>query len=320
VTTRVPGVEYSSARFWVFGSQQVNYGTEYGSFSIRAVHPGHAVLEKTKVLQGRFVNQLDVDEYRKVAVIGKLIEDALFGKEPSLGKEIRISGISFKVVGVFDDDGNEREREIIYLPISTAQRTFGGGNRIQQILYTTGDATLEQSQAMVEETKKILADNHTYDAEDPRAAFVNNNVEQFSRMLAMMNGIRLFVWVVGIGTLLAGVVGVSNIMLVAVRERTREIGIRKAVGATPRSVVGLVLQEAVLITTIAGYVGLVLGVLVLEGISKAVAGAEFFRNPQVDIHVAVSATLLLIACGAVAGFFPARRAAAIRPIEALREE
>jgi len=320
VVSRVEGVEYSSARFWVFGSQQVNYGTEWGSFSIRAVHPGHAVLERTKVLHGRFINELDVRQYRKVAVIGELIREALFGDQPAVGEEIRISGISFLVVGVFDDDGNDREREMIYLPISTAQRTFGGGDRIQQILYTTGDATLAQSETMVETTKTILAENHTYDPEDPRAAFVNNNVENFQRVLSMMNGIRLFVWVVGIGTLLAGVVGVSNIMLVAVRERTREIGVRKALGATPGSIVRLVLQEAILITAIAGYVGLLLGVVTLEGLSKALSGIEFIREPQVDFGVAVSATVLLVLAGTIAGYFPARRAAAIRPIEALREE
>jgi len=320
VTTRVEGVEYSTARFWIFGNQQVNYGDEWGSFSIRSVHPGHRIVENTRVIQGRYINQLDLDEHRKVAVIGDLIRDALFGDEPALGKEIRINGISFKVIGVFEDDGNEREREIIYLPITTAQRTFGGGNRIQQIIYTTGDASLAKSEQMADRTKQILADNHTFDPEDPRALFLNNNVENFQRVAAMMNGIRLFVWIVGIGTLIAGVVGVSNIMLVAVSERTREIGVRKALGATPRSIVLLVLQEAVLITTLAGYAGLVLGVFVLEGLSRAVSGAEFFRNPEVDLGVAISATVLLIVAGGIAGYFPARRAAAIRPIEALREE
>jgi putative ABC transport system permease protein len=320
VRTRVPGVEYSSARYWIFGSQQVNYKNENGSYTIRAVHPGHQVLERTKVIRGRYLNELDLRQFRKSALLGTLVAAALFHDEEPIGKEIRIGGISFQVVGVFDDEGSEREREFIYLPISTAQRTFNGGNRVNQILYTTGDASLAKSEEMAGATRRILAVNHTFDPEDQRAIYVNNNVENYQKIVALTTAIRLFVWVVGIGTLLAGVVGVSNIMLVAVRERTREIGIRKALGATPASIVGLVLQESVLITTVAGYAGLVLGVAVLEGLALAIPDAAFFRNPQVDLRVALSATVLLIVAGAVAGFFPARRAAAIRPIEALRDE
>jgi putative ABC transport system permease protein len=320
VTTRVQGVEYASARYWIFGSQQVNYKNENGSYTIRAVHPGHQVLERTKVIQGRYLNEFDLRQFRKSAVLGTLVANALFHDEDPIGKEIRIGGISFQVVGVFDDEGSEREREFIYLPISTAQRTFNGANRVNQILYTTGDASLAKSMEMAGATRQILSVNHTFDPEDERAIYVNNNVENYQRILALITAIRLFVWVVGVGTLLAGVVGVSNIMLVAVRERTREIGIRKALGATPASIVGLVMQESVLITTVAGYAGLVLGVLVLEGLAKAIPDAAFFRNPQVDLRVAVSATVLLIVAGAIAGFFPARRAAAIRPIEALRDE
>lgn len=320
VTTRVPGVEYASARFWIFGSQQVNYKSENGSYTIRAVHPGHQVLERTKVIRGRYLNELDLRQFRKSAVLGTLVASALFRDEDPIGKEIRIGGISFKVVGVFDDEGSEREREFIYLPISTAQRTFNGGNRLSQILYTTGDASLAESEKMAGFSRRILSVNHTFDPDDERAIYVNNNVENYQKILALTGAIRLFVWVVGIGTLLAGVVGVSNIMLVAVRERTREIGIRKALGATPASIVGLVLQESVLITTVAGYAGLVLGVFVLEGLARAIPDAAFFRNPQVDLRVALSATVLLVVAGTVAGFFPARRAAAIRPIEALRDE
>jgi putative ABC transport system permease protein len=320
VTTRVPGVGFASARFWIFGNQQVNYKNENGSYTIRAVHPGHQVLERTRVLQGRYLNEFDVRQFRKSAVLGTLVADALFHDENPIGKEIRIGGISFQVVGVFDDEGSEREREFIYLPISTAQRTFNATNRVNQILYTTGDASLAKSLEMAGATRQILSVNHTFDPEDQRAIRVNNNVENYQRILALITAIRLFVWVVGVGTLLAGVVGVSNIMLVAVRERTREIGIRKALGATPASIVGLVMQESVLITTVAGYAGLVLGVLVLEVLARAIPDADFFRNPQVDIRVAVSATVLLIVAGAIAGFFPARRAAAIRPIEALRDE
>ena len=321
VTTRIAGVEYSSARFWIFGSQQVNYQDEWGSFSIRAVHPGHKMLEKTKVVEGRFVNDLDLRDYRKVAAIGALVEDALFHDAPAIGREIRIAGISFKVIGVFDDDGSEGEREIIYLPITTAQRTFNGKNRVNQILYTTGDASLAESTGMADQTRDILATNHTFDPEDQRAIFLRNGVEQFQRFVAMMNGIRLFVWMVGIGTLLAGVVGVSNIMLVAVKERTREIGVRKALGATPRSIVGLILKESVLITAVAGYLGLVLGVLVLEGVGRVLPEeSAFFRNPQVDLSTGIAATILLVVAGTVAGYFPARRAASVQPVEALRED
>ena len=320
VTTRVAGVEYSSARFWIFGNQQVVYGNETGSFTIRSVHPGHKILERTKVVSGRFIDEYDIRDFRKSAVIGQLVAEALFKEESALGKIITIGGIAFQVVGVFDDEGNEREREFIYLPISTAQRAFGGANKISQILYTTGDASLDQTQDMAKETRQLLAAKHTFDPEDLRAIFVNNNVENFQRIMALMTGIRLFVWIVGIGTLIAGVVGVSNIMLVAVAERTKEIGVRKALGATPRSIIGLILQESVLITAVAGYLGLVLGILALEGLSKAVAGAEFFKDPSVDLKVALYATLLLVLAGAIAGFFPARRAAAIKPIEALRDE
>ena len=320
VTTRVAGVEYSSARFWIFGNQQVVYGNETGSFTIRSVHPGHRILERTKVVSGRFIDEYDIRDFRKSAVIGQLVAEALFKDEPPLGKIITIGGIAFQVVGVFDDEGNEREREFIYLPISTAQRAFGGANKISQILYTTGDASLDETKDMAKETRQLLAAKHTFDPEDLRAVFVNNNVENFQRIMALMTGIRLFVWIVGIGTLIAGVVGVSNIMLVAVAERTKEIGVRKALGATPRSIIGLILQESVLITAAAGYLGLVLGIAALEGLSKAVAGAEFFKDPSVDLRVALYATLLLVLAGAVAGFFPARRAAAIKPIEALRDE
>ncbi|HEX9801128.1 MAG TPA: ABC transporter permease [Thermoanaerobaculia bacterium] len=321
VTSRVPGVEHASARFWVFGNQQVNYRNEWGSFTIRSVHPGHQVIERTKVIAGRYINQLDIEHFRKVVVLGDLVADALFHDEPAIGEEIRINNVAFKVVGVFDDEGSDSERELIYLPISTAQRAFSGRNRVNQILYTTGDADLPESETMAERTRLILAVNHTFDPEDQRAIFLRNNVEQFQRFVGLMAGIRVFIWIVGIGTLIAGVVGVSNIMLVAVKERTREIGIRKAIGATPRSVIGLVLKESILITAVAGYLGLVLGVAVLEGVSRILpAEAEFFRNPQVDLRTALAATAVLIVAGAVAGYFPARRAALVQPVTALREE
>jgi putative ABC transport system permease protein len=321
IRTGVDGVEHITSRFSISGRLRVRYKNESTTFDVRSVHPSHQFLEKTIITEGRFLNEKDLDELRKVAVIGVRVKDALFKKEPALGNRIEINGVAFQVVGLFTDVGGENEQEKIYLPISTAQRAFGGANRVRMIMMTTGEAPLAQTDAMAADVKRRLATRHAFSTEDPRAVFVNNNNEEFQRFNSLMAAIRLFVWIVGVGTILAGVVGVSNIMMITVRERTREIGVRKALGATPWSVVSLVLQESVLITSVAGYFGLVLGIGVLEVTAKNLpAGSEFFRNPNVDLMVAVQATLLLIVAGLAAGFVPARRAAAVRPVDALRNE
>ena len=320
IKTGVNGVEHITSRFYINGSLRIRYGKETGTFDVRSVHPDHQYLEKTIMTEGRFLNDVDIREYRKVAVIGLLVRDALFKKEDPIDKNIEINGIAFKVVGLFRDDGGENEMEKIYLPISTSQRTFGGGNRIGQIMMTTGDLPLPETEDMSKEIHRRIAQTHTFSIDDPRAVYVRNSNEQFQRFTNLMSAIRGFVWIVGIGTILAGVVGVSNIMMITVRERTREIGVRKALGATPWSIVSLILQESIFITAIAGYVGLVLGIGTLELASKALPSSGFFMNPDVDLRVAIEATVLLIAAGVAAGFIPARRAAAIRPVTALRNE
>ena len=280
----------------------------------------HLYLENTIMTRGRFIDNLDVKEYRKVAVVGKLVERDLFkGKEP-IGQYLEVNGIAFKVVGVFEDIGGDGEMQKIYLPVSTAQRVFNGADRLGQMMLTTGNESLDRTNAMTNEISSTLAQRHTFAPDDKRAVFVNNNYEEFQKLMGLMDGIRLFVWMIGIGTIFAGVVGVSNIMMIAVRERTKEIGVRKALGATPASVVGLILQESVLITGTAGYVGLVLGIATLELAAKSITGAEMFRNPEVDLGIAVGATFILVLAGTIAGFVPARRAAAIRPVDALRDE
>jgi putative ABC transport system permease protein len=320
VRERVDGVEHITSRFRIGGTGTVAYRDKTGTFDIRAVHPDHSYLEKTLMTEGRFLNDRDITDYRKVTAIGARVRDQLFPDRPAIGEYVKVRGIAFKVVGIFTDEGPQSETEKVYLPISTAQRVFNGGNNIDQIMFTTGDASLAKSEHMASEIRQKMADRHDYAVEDERALFVRNNVENFERFRAMMGGIRTFVWIIGVGTLLAGVVGVSNIMMIAVKERTKEIGVRKALGATPWSIMGLVLNEAVLITSVAGYLGLVLGVALLEVFARTVPNSEFFRNPQVDLNVALSATALLVLAGAIAGFFPARRAAAVRPIEALRDE
>ncbi len=320
VKSDIEGVEYITSRFYPRGELTVSYGSEHGSFDIRSVHPDHQHLEKTVVTQGRFVNDLDLQEFRKVAAIGVRVEESLFGNGSALGRYININGIPFRVVGLFKDAGAESEEEKIYLPISTAQRVFNGANRISNIMVTTGDLSLEETEAMATEMKELLARRHNFSPEDRRAVFVNNMNEFYQRFVNLLDGIRLFIWIVGIGTILAGVVGVSNIMMIVVKERTQEIGVRKALGATPGSVLSLILQESVFITAIAGYVGLVLGVAILEFGAKYLPESEYFRSPGVDLRLALAATLVLVIAGTLAGAVPAYHAARVQPVEALKAE
>jgi putative ABC transport system permease protein len=238
-----------------------------------------------------------------------------------MGKFIQVSGIPFKVTGVFKDNGGDRDMQRVYVPVSTAQRIFNYGNKIANLSIVTKDIDVEESQAMAENIRQTIAQTHKFDPTDQRAVFVWNNLEQFKRFLNLFASIRLFIWIIGIGTIIAGVVGVSNIMMIVVKERTQEIGIRKALGATPWSIINLILLESVLITSFAGYIGLVMGVGLLELISPVFENSDtFFKNPEVDITVAIGATLVMVVSGMLAGFVPARKAASIQPIEALRYE
>jgi putative ABC transport system permease protein len=320
----VEGVEHITGRLWLRGPITVNYGKEYGSFDVRCVHPGHRYLENTEVVAGRYLNEYDLRDFRKVAVIGEVVRQDLFKERDPLGEYLNINNIPFQVVGVFKDEGSEDEMRLIYLPISTAQRTFSGQNLMNMILLTTGEASLPESQRMAEDLTQRIARRHSFDPADERAIYVRNNVEQYERFQGLIRGIRSFVWVIGVMSLLAGVIGVSNIMLIVVQERTREIGVRKALGASPASVVGLILQESVFLTTLAGFSGLAAGMLTLDlagrWLKEAFPDFDFFVNPSVDLSVAVQATVLLVLAGALAGLAPALRAARIRPVEALRAE
>jgi len=318
----IKGHDRISARLFL-GNNLVSYNNEYGSFFISPCHPDYGYIKEIELIEGRFLNNIDIRDYRKVAAIGEKVKSALFrkGDTVALGKYITINGVLFKVIGIFRDfSRNDNELKRIYIPISTAQRVFNGDNVIQQISYTTGSATPEEANRMVDNTKSLLSRRHTFDVKDNRAIEVWNKSEDVRRFAALFAGIRMFIWIIGIGTIIAGVVGVSNIMMIVVKERTKEIGVRKAIGATPVSIIGLVLQEAIVITGFAGYIGLVLGVGVLELISKKMPSSDFFKNPEADFSLAVGATILLIVAGAIAGFVPAMKAAKVRPVDALRDE
>jgi len=319
-TRKLEDVEYISSRYGIWGAT-VNRGKEFGSYSIRSTHPGHQFLENTIVTSGRFLNDLDLDERKKVVVISELVQSDLFPEtKDALGNYINVNGIPFKVIGIFIDEGSESEMRILYIPLTTGQAVFNGSNRINQFMFTVGDATMEESQAIAEEVKNDLARIHNFSPEDQRAVFVRNLMENMKTYTDLLDNIRIFIWVIGIGTILAGIVGVSNIMLIVVKERTKEIGIKKAIGATPSNIIGQILLEAIFITSIAGYFGLVSGVFVLQLMAENIQGVDFFQNPQVDFGVAILATLILIIAGVFAGLFPATRAASINPVIALREE
>lgn len=316
-----PERELISGRFNISWGNQVTYKNEMHSFAIRNVHPDFRYIENLEITEGRFVNQIDMDEKRKVVVISTLVRDLIFKQEASeaIGKYLLLNGIPFKVVGFFEDESqNQNNMRLVYVPLTTAQIVFSGGNRLHEIAMTIDVNTIEEAREAEKNIRNRLAAVHNFSEDDRRAVGIYNNFESYMQVQSVFLGIRLFVWIIGIGTIIAGIVGVSNIMIIVVKERTKEIGIRKALGATPLSVVSLVLFESVLITTFAGYIGLVLGVGLLELMSGI--HSDFFSNPSADFGIAVSATVLLIVAGALAGFVPAQRAARIKPIDALRDE
>ena len=233
----------------------------------------------------------------------------------------RINGIPFKVVGIFHDVGGENEQEVLYLPISTAQMVFNGGDRVDMYMFNVAeDATIEESKVMEQKVREKMAEIHNFSPEDLSAIRFWNNVEGFIQVQQLFGGIEAFIWIIGIMTIIAGIVGISNIMMIVVKERTKEIGIRKALGATPLSIISLIMLESILITSVSGYIGLVLGVGLVELVNNLMPPSDFFRNPEIDFQVAIAATVILIVAGTVAGLIPARKAASIRPIEALRDE
>ncbi|HLW41070.1 MAG TPA: ABC transporter permease [Flavobacterium sp.] len=317
-------IEYKSAIYSVW-SGNIVYKKETGTYRVEGVHPDYQFIENASIVKGRFINHSDVNNYEKSAIIGQKVASDLFknGEEP-LGKGINISGTIYNVVGVFSDPGGEREESRVFIPISTAQRTYSAGDKIRSMAFTLNkqskfDDAVAKSHEFTQQLETLLKSRHTIAPDDQGALHVNNSLEQAKNIYIITGGVQAFFWFVGICTIIAGVVGVGNIMLIIVKERTKEIGIRKALGASPFSIITMVLQEAVFITVIAGFSGLIFGLIVWELIGPSVE-ADFFTRPEVDFNVAVTTLIILIVAGAFAGFVPAYRAAKIRPIVALRGE
>ena len=320
----IPGIEHISGRYRVWrGRSQLQHGMNYGSFSIRGIEPQIQHLQKQVVIKGRFINEVDEQQERKVIVIAEDCRKELFKDEEAMDQWINVNGVPFLVVGLYEFESggrNTMERSPVFIPLNAAQKVFNAKRDVDDIQFSFADASIAGAKQAEIRAVNTIARRHEFDPTDERALWVNNNLENVSMVGGIFSGITAFLWFVGIGSLIAGIVGISNIMLIVVKERTREIGIRKALGATPGNVVGQVMLEAVFVTAMAGWAGLVLGVFLMEGIASVVPGSEFFRDPSIQIDVALWALLALIAAGALAGLIPARRAAAIRPIEALRDE
>jgi len=320
---KIDGIEYSAGRYNLARDYLTTYKEKSLPFEIRAVHPDFRYVVNTTIKQGRYINELDIQKARKVAIIGKIAKEELFGKtENVIGKYITINTIPVQIIGVFTDMGGKREMRRVYIPITTAQKSFTQGTPLHNLVVTVGEATLEESKIIGDNIFKELTAVHHIHPKDKQAIYIRNNFEEYQRFTLIFAGIKLFIWLVGIGSIIAGVVGVSNIMLIVVKDRTREIGIRKAIGATSSSIINTILCEAIFLTSIAGYIGLLMGFSLVYGINYLINSLElkldFFYNPEVDFLSALYAILFLVVCGVLAGLLPAIQAVKINPVEAMK--
>ncbi len=327
IRNKIPEVEYVSVR--VDQSATISYEKEYGAWSLIGVTDEAAYINNIEIKngEGRFLNKIDVKNRRKVIVISTDIKKVLFKDTDPIGKYVVANNTTaYQVVGVYDDSNSFGNNPPAYIPFTTAQMLYNKGWGFQRIDFTVlGLDTKEKNEQFVERLRKQMGKLHSFDPSDRSALYVRNTAEDMLQAESIFSIITMFIIVIGVSSLLAGIVGVGNIMLITVKERTREIGIRKAIGASPFSVLKLIIFESILITSVAGYFGMVVGIAVTEGISKILEGAAsdgptVFKDPTVDLTTVVIATLALVVAGTVAGLIPALKATKVSPIEAMRAE
>ena len=305
----------------VYKNFSMYYKKNQDNYSIRAVHPDHQFLEKTIMDEGRYINQLDINEASKSIVIGRLVKSDLFGEKPALGKRINVGGISYKVIGIFSDDGGDNEERLSYIPITTAQKLYGNNDYISQInIGYNENLSLDEAIAFGKAVERDMRKKLDIHPDDQSALSVRNMAELNKGVGIFMLALFFIVIFIGSGTLIAGIIGISNIMIFVIKERTKEFGIRKALGAKPSSIVGMVVQESVLITTIAGYLGLTLGTYILSLIGNSLEEDYFIKDPSVSQGLVIGATIVLILSGLIAALVPARKASKIKPVVALRAD
>ncbi len=320
ITPTVRGGGYGTAN-------TVINGREKGSYEVDGIMPDQNKIDPVDIVQGRYINELDVMSGRKVALIGYRVYEEMFKNgEEAVDKYLKVNGMFFLVVGVYKSkhtgSWGEQQNSILFIPFSTAQKIYNYPDKVDHFSIT-GKPMYNISDIEIN-VRQVLAKRHSIHPDD-KAAFGCNNVgEQFKKMNGLFLGIRGLIWLVGIGTLLAGVIGVSNIMLIIIKERTQEFGVKRALGATPLKIISTVISESVFLTSLAGLFGLYFGIFIVEMVNKAIGNPEstdvMFKNPEVDFNIAVTALVILIIAGIFAGIIPAKRAVSIKPIEAIRTE
>lgn len=312
---------------------KASYGDSFIPAPLLGVYPAYEKIQKVDILSGRFINKIDLDEKRKVIVLDHNQAKELIGEEKDplglTGKRLKLGGMSFQIIGVFRADESDFEN-IVYAPFTTVQALSASGDRVNNIIFSFhGLKTKKENEAFEKRYRAAINKNHRAAPEDPNSIWIWNRYTNNMQMQKATSMILLSLWIIGIFTLLSGIVGVSNIMLISVKERTHEIGIRKAIGAKPLSILKLIIAESIIMTAFFGYIGMILGLIACEimdmtigreVIDLTVAQIKIFSNPTVGLDVAIQATVLLIIAGTIAGFIPARKASKVKPIEALRAE
>lgn len=312
------------------GSVTVSTMKDYVSQSLIGVYPQYLDLGRFTMYRGRFLNKTDLQERRKVIVMHQGVAEQLFERpEEAIGKTVRINQLAFQVIGLYQDAGNTSDRPL-YIPFTTQALLFGKGEAIDMFALSVQNLpTAEDNESFESNIRRMMASRKDYAPNDPGGIWIWNRLKQNQNTNEAMRLLTVALWVIGICTLLSGIVGVSNIMLITVKERTREFGICKALGARPAVILRMILLESVTITLLFGYIGLVAGIAATEYMSVLADGTkmevygqtiQMFKDPTVDVRIAVQATLALVVAGLLAGFFPARKAVSVRPVEALKAE
>lgn len=316
------------ASLWSSEDKNVVYGSRGGSFTVKGVMPEYNEIERSKVMKGRFINDTDIAANRKVCLLGRKVYTTMFEKgEDPIGKMMKVNGIYFQVVGVvrsYTDNVNINGsiEESVILPFTTMQQAFALGDKIRFFAMVADDDTPIPN--IEEDIKQLIKQRHDISPTDNDAISSFNLTEMFKAFKGLFLGIHILIWIVGLGTLMSGIIGVSNIMLVTVKERTREIGVRRAIGAKPKDIIGQVLSESLLLTTLAGLVGLCFGVGIMAIVGMVTSNMPsdnmMFQDPYMSFKAAVLATIIVIFSGLLAGVLPAWRAIQIKAIDAIREE